>query len=154
DEQQRPTTHPDGVPSVWFNEEGQPAAFGHYEDGNPSGTWAWTDAESGTFASDRAEMSAEGPVPGTQQHRESPEDGWTTVGEERGPVSSGRRVTCRGGRSRGRWAWAPRRRRRSRARRRGRGVTRRHPRCLTPPGRREARDCTEEPCNHVTTCGV
>src|SRR5699024_4585704 len=89
DEQQRPTTHPDGVPSVWFNEEGQPAAFGHYEDGNPSGTWAWTDAESGTFASDRAEMSAEGPVPGTQQHRESPEDGWTTVGEERGAESSG-----------------------------------------------------------------
>ena len=89
DEQQRPTTHPDGVPSVWFNEEGQPAAFGHYEDGNPSGTWAWTDAESGTFASDRAEMSAEGPVPGTQEHRESPEDGWTTVGEERGAESSG-----------------------------------------------------------------
>src|SRR5699024_561648 len=89
DEQQRPTTHPDGVPSVWFNEEGQPAAFGHYEDGNPSVTWAWTDAESGTFASDRAEMSAEGPVPGTQQHRESPEDGWTTVGEERGAESSG-----------------------------------------------------------------
>ena len=34
-------------------------------------------------------MSAEGPVPGTQQHRESPEDGWTTVGEERGAESSG-----------------------------------------------------------------
>ena len=88
DEQQRPTTHPDGVPSVWFDEDGQPSAFGHYEDGNPSGTWAWTDAESGTFASDRAEMSAEGPVPGTQQHRDSPEDGWTTVGEESAGASS------------------------------------------------------------------
>src|SRR5699024_458266 len=71
-----------------------------------------------------------------------------------GRRARGRRVTCRVRRSRGRWAWTPRRRRRSRARRRGRGVTRRHPRCLTPPGRREARDCTEEPCNHVTTCGV
>lgn len=88
DEQQRPTTHPEGVPSVWFDEDGQPAAFGHYEEGQPSGTWAWTDSDSGTFASDRAEMSAEGPVPGTQQHRESPEDGWTTVGEESSGASS------------------------------------------------------------------
>lgn len=88
DEQQRPTTHPEGVPSVWFDEDGQPAAFGHYEEGQPSGTWAWTDPESGTFASDRAEMSAEGPVSGTQQHRDSPEDGWTTVGEESSGASS------------------------------------------------------------------
>lgn len=79
DAQQQPTTHPDGVPSVWLDEDGNVSSFGHYEDGHPEGTWGWRDPETGTFASVRAQMGEEGPVEGTLQHRDSPEDGWTDV---------------------------------------------------------------------------
>lgn len=79
DEEQRPTTHPEGVPSTWYNEDGSLASFGHYDEGRPTGEWGWTDPETGSFVSDRAELGEEGVVPGTQRHRESSEEGWTTV---------------------------------------------------------------------------
>lgn len=87
DEEQQPTTHPEGVPSVWMDQDGKITAAGHYEEGRPSGQWVWAD-ENGTWASDRAEMGEDGPVPGTHEHRDSPEDGWTTVGEDGKPTSS------------------------------------------------------------------
>lgn len=85
DEHQQPTTHPEGVPSAWFDGDGTVTAFGHYDQGRPAGTWGWTDTESGTFVSDRAEMGERGPVSGTKQHRDSAEDGWTTVDD--GPAT-------------------------------------------------------------------
>ncbi|GAB4097643.1 hypothetical protein GCM10028787_31180 [Brachybacterium horti] len=88
DDQQQPTTHPEGVPSVWMDEKGAVTALGHYDNGQPTGTWGWTDRETGTFVSDRAEMSKDGPVAGTQQHRESAEDGWTSVGDSAEPGKS------------------------------------------------------------------
>lgn len=96
DAEGQPTRHPDGVPSMWMDEKGSPLVFGHYENGKPEGEWVWADQDSGAFASDRAELHEGVVVPGTQQHRESVEDGWTTVGEDAGADQSGPRADSEG----------------------------------------------------------
>lgn len=81
DPQRVPTTHPDGVPSVWFDEDGKPSAFGHYQDGEPSGEWAWTD-ESHGFVSDRAQMHQGEAIPGTAEHRDSQDAAFESAPED------------------------------------------------------------------------
>lgn len=84
DGNQVPTTHPDGVPSVWYDQDGAPEAFGHYEDGQPAGQWGWGDPESGAYASDRAVMDGGQPRPGSTEHRDGLDEPWQGVDETPG----------------------------------------------------------------------